>query len=378
VRVVHIITALSTGGAETMLSKLLEAQNNDVFDSIVISLTDRGTLADRIEAAGVTVHTIDLNVGRPTLGGFRKLRKLVREFNPDCMQGWMYHGNLAASLVRASLWNKTIPVLWNIRQSLYGLSNEKKMTAATIVFSRLFLSRVNAIVYNSYTSAEQHEEKVGYTKKNHIVIPNGFDCDIFKPSGDNKILFRREMGVDENSILVGTIARFHPMKDHGNFLTAAAHVLEKIPEAHFILSGPEVDEQNAFLIKKIKKLGLRDHCHLLGERQDINFIMAACDVIVTSSFYGEGFPNVIGEAMACGVPCVSTDIGDSARVIGNTGKIVPAKDSVALAEGIIEILSMPADARMFLGDRARNRILKHFTIEKIAKQYADLYTTICR
>jgi glycosyltransferase involved in cell wall biosynthesis len=361
-----------------MLCKLLEAQNNDLFDSIVISLVDRGNFADRIEEAGVPVHTIDLNAGRPTLRGFIKLRKLVKEFKPDCIQGWMYHGNLAASLVGASLWYKNFPVLWNIRQSLYGLSNEKKMTAATIVFCRFFSSRVNAIVYNSYVSAEQHENKVGYTKKKRIVISNGFDCDIYKPSDDNKIAFRKELGVNKNTTLVGAIARFHPMKDHGNFLMAAASVLEKIPDAHFIMAGHEVDEQNEFLTDKINELGLRKHCHMLGERRDINYIMSACDVIVTSSSYAEAFPSVIGEAMACGVPCVSTDIGDSARVIGDTGKVVPKKDSIALAEGIVEVLSMSADARALLGVQARKRILEHFTIDAIEKQYADLYTVVCQ
>jgi len=187
---------------------------------------------------------------------------------------------------------------------------------------------------------------------------------------------RAELGLDVGTPLIGLVARYHPMKDHANFLTATSLLAKQDPTAHFLLVGPNVDASNQELSAKIATLGLQERVHLLGERRDIPRINAALDIASTTSCWGEGFPNVIGEAMACGVPCVVTDVGDSALIVGETGRVVPPRDPRALAAAWRDMLQMDRETRGGLGERARARIVTHFSLNEIARRHEKLYTEI--
>jgi len=303
--IVHIITGLNSGGAEAMLNKLLSRMDKEVFDLQVVSLTGRGTYGEKIESLGVKVYALCMKRGRFSIIGFCRLIKLLRDLKPDLLQGWMYHGNLAAQL--ASFFIKwQVPVLWNIRHSLYSFAYEKKGTAIVIKICRYLTGFPRRIVYNSKTSAEQHEY-LGYRGDKRIIIPNGFDVNLFSPSIESGKAVRHELDVSSDTLLIGLIGRYHPMKDHTNFLQAASLLLKDYSNVHFLLAGTQVDGRNERLNQVINNLNISTNVHLLGERIDVPRLTAALD-IASSSSYAEAFSNVIGEAMGCGVPCVVTDV----------------------------------------------------------------------
>jgi glycosyltransferase involved in cell wall biosynthesis len=369
-RIVHLITGLKTGGAEMMLCKLLSGLDHNRFESTVISLTNSGTLEDKCQALGISVHAIGMKRGRPSFTSIMKLLQIVRKLKPDLIQGWMYHGNLAAQFNAAFSFDRPA-VIWNIRQSLYSLNYHKKGTAA-VIRACSYISRFpQYIVYNSRISAEQHEA-MGYLRNKRVLIPNGFDTDIFRPSREAKKAIRKEWGIPEQSLVIGLIGRYHPMKDHANFVRAAASLVKRYPTTHFIMAGTQVDADNKTLRQHISDMGLGPQMHLLGERSDIHRITAALD-ISSSSSYAEGFSNVIGEAMACAVPCVVTDVGDSAWVVGDTGRVQPPRNSEALATAWADLIEMGDEKRMHLGQRARQRILDNFSLDAVVRLYEQLY-----
>jgi glycosyltransferase involved in cell wall biosynthesis len=373
-RIVHIITSLFSDGAQTALYRLLSTMNREVFDPIVVSLTNRASAAERIERLGVPVFAVGIRPEQPTPPAFWRLIRTVRQLKPDLIQGWMYHSNLAAELVHMFLPNR-VPVLWNIRHSIQNIANEKRTTAAMIKIGARLSHRPERIIYVGQSSALQHEA-LGYRADKRAVIPNGFDTQRFLPSEKTRTRIREELGLDICTPLIGSIARYHPMKDHGNFLHAAAYLLQWHPNVHFLLAGRNVDETNPSLTALIQNLGLGARTHLLGEQEGISSVMASLDIAGSSSSFGEGFPNVVAEAMACGVPCVVTDVGDSALIVGNTGRVVPPKDPQALALAWRELIDMGLEERIKLGVAARRRIKEHFSLAAVVSRYEDLYKHI--
>ncbi|MEH1954844.1 glycosyltransferase family 4 protein [Nostoc sp.] len=372
-KIIYIITGLYTGGAEVMLYKLLSRIDRERFNPVVISLMDRGIWGDRIATLGIPVYTIGIKEGKPKLANIWRLIHIVRQLQPDLIQGWMYHGNLAAQFARLFLF-KQVSVLWNIRHSLYSLDLEKPRTTIIIKLSAQFSNSATKIIYNSQNSARQHE-KSGYCINKTCVIPNGFETDKFIPSDKAYLSVRSEFNIPENALLIGLIGRYHPIKDHFNFLQAAALLLKNYPNVQFVLAGNKVDWQNHILSELIHELGLVKQIHLLGERHDVPRLTAAFD-IASSSSSGEGFPNVIGEAMSCGVPCVVTDVGDSAWIVSDTGKVVPPRDPEALANAWKALIDIGTEGREALGKAARQRVIECFSLDSVVDQYEVLYDNI--
>lgn len=367
--IIHVITGLATGGAERALYNLLNGGLVSRFDNHVVSLIDEGIMGPQIQDLDVPVITLGMRNGRPSFSGLAKLRRIIREFRPDLIQGWMYHGNLAASIARR--FSPSKPALaWNIRQSLYDFTREKTMTRAVIQANRLFSSGPDVLLYNSQLSREQHEA-FGFASGHGKVIPNGIDMQRFTFSSESLQNVRSELGIPVDVLVVGHVARLHPMKDHPVFLRAAVDLALRYKQVYFLLSGLEVSLDNKVLAQLIPDQ-VRDRFHLLGERSDVPELMSAMDVFCQSS-WSEAFPNVLGEAMATGVPCVATDVGDSAIVIGNTGVVVSPRDEAALAAGIESLLTMPMEERRTLGASARARIKANYNLGVIVEQYAALY-----
>jgi len=372
VRILHFITGLFTGGAEMALYKLLSRLDRELFDPVVVSLVGGEAVREMIEALGVPVYALGMQQGRPTPGAIWRSRHIARQIGPDLIQGWMYHGNLVATLAAASL-HVRVPVIWGIHASL-DLKAEKKLTAAVIRMGALLSAWPERILYVSRLSADQHEA-IGYAADRRLVIPNGFDCEQFRPDTEARVSVRAELGLPEETPLVGLIARYHPMKDHANFLAAASLLIAQGSNAHFLLVGTGVDLSNKELSTQISTLGLHERVHLLGERRDIPRLSAALDIASTSSWV-EGFPNVIGEAMACGVPCVVTEAGDSAWIVGETGQVVLPRDPVALSAAWRDMLQMSWGERAALGERARARIFENFSLDRVVKQHEMLYVEL--
>jgi len=330
IRVCHIITGLYTGGAEMMLYRMLAATDRRRFEPTVISLIDQGALGERITALDIPVHTLELNRSSGILAGPVHLLSLLRSLQPDLIQGWMYHGNLAASLAG---FLTGAPTVWGIHYSLYDPASERPGTRAIIGLSRWLSRRPSATVYVSRISAEQHAAH-GFHDRDRRIIPNGFDGEVHRPDTASRNRFRAEIGVHESEFLVGLIARYHPMKDHANLLRAASTLTGLSPRIRWVLAGPGVDASNAELTGMISELGLAEHTHLLGERGDTPGILTGLDLLCMSSSHGEALPMVVGEAMATGLPCVVTDVGDAAWLVGGTGWVVPPRNSEALAAAL--------------------------------------------
>lgn len=370
--ILYITTGLYTGGAEAMLYNLLTKINQQRFEPVVVSLLNKGTWGDRIEKLGVPIYTLGMKQGSlPTPAMILHLHRIIHKTQPDLIQGWMYHGNLAAMLAESVVF-RNIPVIWNIQHSMYSLKYEKQMTQYIIRLGAQLSKKPRSIVFVSQIGKKQHEA-IGFYSKNGCVIPNASDNSLFVPSTEAKYSVRKELGLSEDSFLIGKFARFHPMKDHANFLKAAAMLVKKLQNVHFLLAGTQVERNNSELQQLLENLGISQQVHLLGERRDMPRLTAALNILTVASAFGEAFPLVIGEAMSCGVPCVVTDVGDSTSIVNNTGRSVPPRDPEALANAWQELIELSAHEREALGQAARARILEYFSLESAVNQYEELY-----
>ncbi|MGB3635278.1 MAG: glycosyltransferase [Rubrobacteraceae bacterium] len=369
-KIAHVITGLSTGGAEMALYKLLSQMDREAFDPEVISLTDAGEVAEKIRQLGIPVQALGMRRGVPNPLFVIRLARLLRKTRPDVVQTWMYHADLVGGL--STKLAGSPPVAWNVRHSHLDPRHTNRTTLLTARACALLSGLLPRRIVCVAEVALWAHVGLGYDAGKMVVIPNGFDLSLFYPDQEARSSVREELALPTDTPLVGLVARSHPDKDHSNFLEAASPVHAANPETHFLLCGEGVDPQNTPLVRQIENRGIRDRCHLLGRREDTPRLTAALDVAVSSSS-SEGFPNAVGEAMSCGVPCVVTDVGDSAAIVGDTGGVVPARDRVALARGIGEVLALETAARRDLGERARRRIREHYSLESVASAYETLY-----
>lgn len=370
IKVVHLITGLNTGGAEMMLYKLLSTTDRQKFEPHVVSMQPLGPVAEKISRLHIPVYTLEMSRNLPFLSFFKAL-KLLRQINPDLLQTWMYHADLLGSLVKPFISSNVL--IWNIRHSNL---NPKYNKSRTLLIVRL-LAWLSAylprkIITCSHVAAEVHAA-FGYKKDKLIVIPNGFETDVFKPDQQSGLTVRQQLEIPADAFVIGLVARFDPQKDIENYVHAAGLLSEKIDNVFFILCGRGLNWQNEELINWIKtyQVGM-NKIRLLGESRNIPEILNAFDVFALSSV-GEGFPNVVGEAMACGKPCVATNVGDAAFLLGNAGVIVPPKNSNALAEAWLNLYQLSTMERERLGVEARIRIQEHFALPVIANQYETVY-----
>lgn len=225
-------------------------------------------------------------------------------------------------------------------------------------------------------ASQQVHAALGYASQKMIVIPNGFDLSAFKPDLIARQSIRAELQIPADAPLIGLVGRFDPQKDHRNFVRAAALLHRSQPDVHFLLCGDDVTWENTELRGWIEQEGISKQCALLGRRDDMSRVTAALDIATSSSSYGEGFPNVIGEAMACGVPCVVTDMGDCALIVGQTGRVVPAQNEKEFANALGELVKLGVAGRSQLGTAARHRIIEYFNLPDIVARYENLYYEI--
>jgi len=375
--VVHIINSLSTGGAETMLARVVGAADVSRFEHVVLPLRDGGPLTERLRAAGALTRALHVDGTAHLLTAPVRLGDRLRELRPDLVQGWLLQGNLAAT-VGASLGRLRAPVLWNVRWTLYDVESERLRTQALLRISGRLARHPAKIIFNSRLSVVQHAN-IGYPSERASVIPNGFDTEHFHPDPAARVAVRRELDIPADALVLGMVARYHPMKDHAMSLRAAAHLLERRPDAVFVYAGPGVDDDNAELQRLIKANGLTGRVRLLGERQDVERLYPAFDIYWMSSWargITEGFPNVIAEAMACGVPCVATDIGDAATIIERTGRVVRSRDWRAFGDATAELLDAGPAELARLGNEARARIERDYSLDIVTAAYHALYVDV--
>lgn len=368
IHICHVITDLNAGGAERMLVNLVTRLDRARFSNEVISLIEPGIMARDLNAAGIPIISLNMRRGRPSLSGMVALVRSLRRSRPAILQSWLYHADLAATL--ASWFVPTAALVWNLRCSdIPNQSGEERLNRIVRSLARM-ATRPQAVVVNSEKGMAFHRA-IGYRPRRWELIPNGVDTTRFCPRPELRSETRKKFGIAVDATVIGLVARDHPMKDVETFLCAANRFAEIRKNAHFIVCGQGLDQQNGSISKRIAELGLQGRVSLLGARGDMENIYPAFDALALSSAYGEGFPNVLIEAMACGIPCVATDVGDSRAIVADTGIIVPACDAGALERGWSAVTDA-AQSREF-GARVRARAINRYGIDRVCLLYETLY-----
>lgn len=371
-KILHVITSLNTGGAEMMLTKLVAASLSSNEVHIVISLMDKGTLGDQVSKYA-ELYSLDLKAGGLSIKSLINLYRIIKQEDPDIIQGWMYHANIASLLVNFILRKNLV---WNVRQSLVDIKFEKRLTAILIRMSAFFSGYVDKIIFNSHVSLSQHV-KIGFSERNTVVIANGFDLDKFRPQSSEQILaFKLKYGLPEDSKIFGHVARYHPMKNHIGFIYEISKILSDQPNLYCVMVGKGVSEVNVELVNAINNTNYPDRFIMIGERHDLENIYGVFDFIVSSSQWGEAFPNVIGESMACGTPCIVTDVGDSKHIVADLGFVYSPSLSEELNPYLNQCINMTTDEYLRLSILCRNHISKNYSINTIYKQYIQLYKNL--
>lgn len=370
VRCLHLITGLTVGGAENMLRRLILQTQGRELEHEVISLTGAGPMGEMLLDDGIPVSVLGMSPSRPVSGELVRLASRVRRSRVDVLQGWMYHANLLAGIV--GRWSRVPGIAWNIRASTLGALGGRRGSAMVARIGGRAASRLSdAVVTNSHAARESHV-MLGYPAGRFRVIPNGFDLGVFRPDGAARAEIRAELGIPGSAAVIGIVGRYHAVKDYPMFVRAAAHLHAGGRNVHFVLAGREVTGENDALGAMIREAGMTRSMHLLGERRDMPRVFAAMD-LCTNCSTSEAFPNVVAEAMACGVPCVVTPVGDSVQIVGDTGLLVQVGDARALAGAWEELLQSGPEALRARGEHARARIAEHYSIAAIAEHYVRLY-----
>ena len=372
--VLHVITCLDVGGAELALKRLILGDPLAGSRHTVVSLREIGPVGHELIAAGVQVHA--LRMGRPltTASAVFRLARVIERVKPSVIQTWMYHADLVGGLAARVAGRKE--VIWGIRQTGFA-SGSSRLTRAVMRLCASLSSRIPRLIVCCAEAARDSHAAWGYDERKMRVIPNGFELPDLSHVPGSRNALRAQLGVPRECRVIGMVARFDPLKNHRGFIQAARLVARRNDTVHFMLVGRHVDLENAQLMRWIHDARLDDRIHLLGERRDIEGCLASMDVFCLPSIH-EAFPNVLGEAMAMALPCVVTDVGDAACIVGDAGWVVRAGDGDQLASVLVDVISLPDPERIAVGQSARRRIASQFSLTRTRQMFEQVYADACR
>lgn len=369
--IIHVITGLNVGGAEKALKRLLLATTEYPQRTVVISLTEVGKIGTELRNCGVEVHTLGMKSVLSMPMTLYRLVKLIRMLNPDIVQSWLYHADLIGGLAAKIAGVKHI--IWGVRTT-----ELKQGSYITFVIRKVlsWLSYVipSKIVCVAEASKQKHIE-IGYCASKMIVIGNGFDLNELQSNSEQRNLLRDSCGFSNKHLVIGSVGRLSQDKGQDVFIQAAALLVKRFPNIRFLMVGSLLQQNNTKLMNWLNAAGVTEQFVLLGERNDIPNCLAAMDIFCLPS-RTEGFPNVLGEAMAMGLPCVSTDVGDAAFLLGGAGILAVKNNSQDLANSTAILLNYSQKERDYIGSRAQKRIATEFTQEKTNQQYQYLYESM--
>jgi len=370
ITVAHVIVGLDVGGAERFLLRLVGAhRDNPAYRHRVISLTTPGALAPRLEEMGVRVEALGMRtlLDAPRTG--LRLRRILRRERPDVLQCWMYYADLLGGLAGRSLGMRRI--LWGIRNSHFesgGTRLKRAVRKTCALCSHVLPERIVCVA----DSARAVHAAAGYDASRMQVIHNGYDPAELVFSQKDRDRLRRQLGLGADDIAVCSLGRYSAAKDHAGFIEAAGIAARSHPRLRFLMVGRGLEPGNAEVARRIGATGLAERFLLLGERRDVAACLSAADVFCLHS-RTEGFPNVLGEAMCVGLPCVATDVGDARVLLGETGLLVPPGDPAALAAALRRMAGMDSCRRGRMGRLARQRVQAHFTLAHAVGKFEALY-----
>ncbi|HVL76497.1 MAG TPA: glycosyltransferase [Noviherbaspirillum sp.] len=367
--VLHVVSGLRVGGAEMALYRLVLHSRGSGYIHTVVALTPEGDMAERFRSSGVELIVLDFR--RSPVSQYLRLLRLMRLRRPDIVQTWLYHadlfGGLAARL--AGIRN----VIWGVHTT-YVTGGPRATAAVRWLCGRLSRWVPSTIVCVAEAARREHV-RIGYDAGRVVVVPNGFDLSFLVAGDGERERLRRECGFAEDDVVIGTVGRFSPDKDHGNFIQAAALLARRNASLRFLMVGKGLEPGNAVLMNWIRESGCAKRFVLLGERHDIPACLAGMDVFCLSS-RTEAFPLVVGEAMAMGLPCVSTDVGDVSFLLGGAGIVVPKENPEAMAQAVAQLLSLEPASRRKLGEQASARIRAEFAMERARERIEGIYETV--
>lgn len=376
IRICSIINGTGgEGGAERMLQRVIRHGNTPEFEHLVLSIKNFQQVAEELTAEGIDVQSLDVQADYYKLPkAVLQLAFRIRKFKPDVIQSWMYMADFFGGIA-SQLAAPTTPMIWTIRHStLDPTIDSRALRGCAAGCARLSRRVPTKIVLNSHAAVPIHSA-AGYDESRMQVIPNGFDVARFSPDTQLRRETRQRLGIAQDAPVVGRVARFHANKDHITFLKAAQIVLAQRPDVRFLVCGEPQTISSAQVQQDINSLGLTDAVQLVELQSDIVPLNCSFDIATCSSIT-EAFPNVIGEAMSCGVPCVSTDVGDAAQIIGDTGRVVPAQAPQSFADALLELLNLPENQRRQLGATARQRVVDNFELTHSTGMFLDLWRTL--
>lgn len=356
-KVLHIITGLHTGGAERALVTLVRARPHRAAPPSIAALTPGGVHAAKLQAAGLKVVDLGMRRGLPNPFAIFKLARIIRRERPEIIQSWMYHADLMALLaLRLSGRRKSTRLFWGIRCSDMDLSRYGVRLRLVVQLCAWLSRQPDGVIANSGAGRDAHK-RLGYRPKHFEVVDNGIETARFTLPRGTRAEVRRELGIPAQEIVIATMARVDPMKDYETFIAALA----SLPGIHALAigEGTEALPETAGL-------------HRLGRRDDVPRLLAAADILVSSSAFGEGFSNAIAEGLAAGLPVVATDVGDARRIVGRAGTIVPPRNPEKLA-GAIRALAADAGERRRLGAAGRRRVAEAFSVDRMVAAYEKIY-----
>jgi len=369
ITILYIITDLNIGGAENLLFRLLSKLDKDKYNPVVISIASKGKIGKKIEKEGIKVFSLNINSFISLFPGILKLFYRIRIINPRIIHTFLVHSALL-SLIAKMKYSSTI--IWNIFSSDLSYKSNNYLTVIVIKICALLSKFVpDKIILDSKSSYKAHK-KAGYNDKIMKVIYNGIDTKIFYFNDKVRKTYRNKFFPNNNELVIGLIARYHPVKGHDVFIKAAGLLSQQINNVKFLLNGRGVNEENIELMKLINNQNIKNICHFSNEDLDILEFLSACDILVSSSYY-ESFPMMICEAMSSRIPCVVTNVGDCAKIVADTGIIVDKGDSIAIAKSLVKLINMNKESRLQLGKRARLRIKSLFSEKLMIKNYSNTY-----
>ena len=368
-KILHVITSLTDGGAEGVLYRIIISKN-EKLDHVVVCLTNGHKYNHLFAKACIKVKNLDITNFYNFFTGFFKLCFLIYKERPNIVQTWMYHSDVIGGLAAYFVGIKKI--YWNIRSAEFHQG--QKFTTKVFIKISAFLSNFipKGIITCSQRAIIIHK-KIGY-KSNFILIDNGIDITKNHPSKNKRSKIRDKLNIDDSCVLIGMVARYHPQKDHLNLLKAISQI--KNSRFKILLVGSNIDHNNKYLLEVITKFNVTDKIILYGQSSKINEIMCAIDFLVLPSSYGEAFPNVLIEAMSVGTPCIATDVGDSKRIIGNFGWVVPPNDPIKLTEIIITAIDLKINNNsnyIILTKGCINRVIQNFKLDYMVSKYENLW-----
>jgi len=370
-QVLHIITSLGDGGAEALLYRMCRFDKE--HNHIVISIMDEQKYGPLLNEIGVVVHTLNFPKGKIKISGFFKLYRLIKQIKPDVVQTWLDHADMIGGIVARLAGIKNI--VWGVHHTAL-VKGESKLSTIFISKINIFLSYFipKKIIYCAQES-KKAQEKIGYKKAIGVVVLNGYDIEGFTQNDSLSAEIRNDLCINADSFLIGHVGRYDPQKDLSNLIEAFALLNQKKLDFDAVIVGSNLDNNNHDLLSMLNKNGLSKVVHLLGRRDDINAIMNGIDLFVLSS-KSEAFPNVLNEAMLCGTPCVTTDVGDAGKIVRDTGWVVRPKDSEALANAIINASEEKESNKSIWLQRkiaCRKRVVENFSLEKMVKEYKKVW-----